>query len=179
MNWILLLSRRPDRVQTAIDLFDRQVGARVWVRDADGLEIPPPRELPKLATRLNRRPLPMLLGPGGGGSDFELELPERALFEADLGIEGLVGLDNLYRHPRDSTLVVSVRTQDGFEEAARFRPLPAKKRQLFWEPVRADLSRWGGSRVTLRLELVPGRKIDPEELAWWGSPRIIVAPEAN
>ncbi len=179
MNWILLLARRPDRGPTAIDLFDRQVGARVWVRDADGLEIPPPRELPKLATRLNRRPLPMLLGPGGGGIDFELELPERALFEADLGIEGLVGLDNLYRHPRDSTLVVSVRTQDGFEEAARFRPLPAKKRQLFWEPVRADLSRWGGSRVTLRLELVPGRKIDPEELAWWGSPRIIVAPEAN
>ena len=101
------------------------------------------------------------------------------MFQADVGLEGLVGLDNLYRHPRNSTLVVSVRSQGEFEEAARFRPLEAKKRQLFWTPVQVDLSRWGGSRVTLRLELVPEREIDPEELSWWGSPRIVVAPRAN
>ncbi|NRA03016.1 MAG: glycosyltransferase family 39 protein [Myxococcales bacterium] len=178
-NWILLLSRGPDRGPTAIDLFDQQASARAWIRDANGIEIPPPRELPTLATRLNRRPLPMLLGPRGGGIDFEIELPERAMFQADVGLEGLVGLDNLYRHPRNSTLVVSVRSQGEFEEAARFRPLEAKKRQLFWIPVQVDLSRWGGSRVTLRLELVPEREIDPEELSWWGSPRIVVAPRAN
>lgn len=178
-NWIVLLVRVLDRGPTAIDLFDLQNEARPFVRDDQGREVPPPRALPKLATRLNQRPLPMLLGPGGGGIDFELDLPEHAVFQAATGLEGLVGLDNLYRHPRDSTLVVSVGTADGFEEVARFEPLPAKKRQLYWTPVEADLSRWGGSRVTLRLELVPGRTIDPEELSWWGSPRIVVAPEPD
>jgi hypothetical protein len=41
-----------------------------------------------------------------------------------------------------------------------------------WTPVEADLSKWGGKQVILRLELEPEVPILEPELSWWGSPRV-------
>jgi len=40
-----------------------------------------------------------------------------------------------------------------------------------------DLSAWGGERVTLRLALSSDAPLDPDNLAFWGSPRIALSPK--
>ena len=130
---------------------------------------PPPEPAPKLATKLNRRPLPVLLGPGGGGIDFDLELPEGAIFQAGIGMAALVGKSNFYDQAYESRFLVSVATDGEFEKVDSVYLVVGG---MTWKPFEVDLSAYGGERVTLRLELVPDAPRDPDEVAFWGSPRI-------
>jgi hypothetical protein len=90
-SWILVLERGPDRGATALDLIDAGTAAEAWIRDHEGVRGPAPAAAPRLASRYNRRLLPILLGPGGGGIDFELEVPDGALFQADVGLRRIPG----------------------------------------------------------------------------------------
>ncbi len=168
-NWITVLERGPDRGETIIDLFDEQPRGRPWIRDGRGIERAPPEDAPKLATKLNRRPLPVLLGPRGGGIDFELELPEGAIFQAGIGMASLVGRADLYAQAVASRFQVSVATDGEFEKVDSVFLVAGG---ILWKPFEVDLSAYGGERVTLRLELVPNAPPDPDDVAFWGSPRI-------
>jgi hypothetical protein len=168
-SWLTVLEPGPDRGPTAIDLLEIQADARAWVRDRDGVEGPPPQPAPKLATRFNRRPLLVFLGPMGGGIDFEIEIPPDAVFEADVGIAALVGKDDLYEQAEQSRLEISVAREESFETLASVHLVSTGRR---WRPLRLDLSAYGGERVILRLELVPDAPLEPDLVAFWGSPRI-------
>ncbi|MEN8182167.1 MAG: hypothetical protein ABFS46_06485 [Myxococcota bacterium] len=172
---VFVLERGPDRGPTQIDLFERRHEARAFVRDERGLERASRREPPWLWTRQNRRPLAFVLGLGGGGLDFELELPEGARFEADVGMEELHG-DRIHQHPEGARLSLSVGHRGGFAEVASWRVLDAGDRANGWRAIEADLSPWAGQYVTLRLALTPEPGKPPRPLAWWGSPRIVAAP---
>ncbi len=50
---------------------------------------------------------------------------------------------------------------------------------LSWHPLEADLSAYAGERATLRLELTSDAPIAPGAMAFWGSPRIALPPEAE
>jgi hypothetical protein len=78
-SWITVLARGPDRGATAVDLVAERPRGRAWVRDEAG-RVRETSELPqRLAARQLRRPLPIALGPGGGGVDFELLVPNDAV----------------------------------------------------------------------------------------------------
>jgi hypothetical protein len=174
-SWLTVLQRGRDRGATAIDLVEAQKDARAWIRDRNGAEGPPPRTAPKLATKFNRRPLTVLLGSMGGGIDFEIEIPPDAVFEADIGIEGLVGIDDLYEQAEQSRLEVSVaREGSSFEKLASAHVVSTGRR---WRPLHLDLSAYGGERVILRLELLPDAPLEPDLVAFWGSPRIALRPQ--
>jgi hypothetical protein len=171
-NWIMVLARGPDRGATAIDLVTERSRGRAWVRDRDGrvsdaLEIPQ-----RLASRQLRRPLPITLGPGGGGIDFDLSIPPGAVFQAGVGYRGLVSVDHQYIHPLGTTLVVSVRGDGEFEPVASARIDDRLRAGRSWVPIEADLTAYGGRRVALRLEVRASRRIPPGKLSWFGSPRI-------
>jgi hypothetical protein len=171
-NWIMVFVRGPDRGVTAIDLVAERSRGHAWVRDEDG-NISETSERPqRLASRQLRRPLPIALGPGGGGVDFELLLPRVAVFQAGVGYRGLVSLDNQYIHPPGTTLAVSIRTDGEFEPVASVRIDDGLRAGRSWTPIEADLAAYGGRRVTLRLEVQAARPIPPGRLSWFGSPRI-------
>ncbi|MDH3213557.1 MAG: hypothetical protein OEM05_13825, partial [Myxococcales bacterium] len=111
-GWISLLERGPDRGPALLDLFDTRDQGRAWIRDGDGRQRPAPGPVPRLATRMNRRPLGVWLGPRGGGIDFAVEVPEGAVFQADVGLSELEGEDDPRRHAERSRLAVSVATRD-------------------------------------------------------------------
>jgi hypothetical protein len=178
-SWILVLTRGPDRGPTAVDLIEERSRARAWIRDRRG-EIREPREVPqRLAARQLRRPLPVSLGALGGGLDYELEIPEGAVFQAGVGYRGLVSVDHQYIHPRGTTLAVSV-SRDGtdFEQLAAVRVDDRPEGGRRWTPISADLSAYAGERVTLRLEVKAEQPLRGDRLAWWGSPRIALPPPA-
>jgi hypothetical protein len=178
-NWIMVLARGPDRGVTAIDLVREHSRGRTWVRDLGG-HVSETSELPqRLASRQLRRPLPIALGPGGGGVDFELLLPHGAVFQAGVGYRGLVSIDHQYIHPPGTTLAVSVRSDGEFEPVASVRIDDGRRAGRSWVPVEADLSAYGGRRVTLRLEVQAGRPIAPGRLSWFGSPRIALPASAG
>jgi hypothetical protein len=178
-NWIMVLARGPDRGATAIDLVAERSRGRAWVRDRSG-HISETSELPqRLASRQLRRPLPIAMGPGGGGVDFELLLPQVAVFQAGVGYRGLVSVDHQYIHPPGTTLVVSIRTDGEFEPVASVRIDDGLRAGRSWVPVEADLAAYGGRRVTLRLEVQAGRSIPPGRLSWFGSPRIALPVSAG
>jgi hypothetical protein len=168
-TWLTVLEPGPDRGPTAIDLFEAQADARAWVRDRDGVEGPAPERSPKFATKLNRRPLVVLLGPMGGGIDFGIELPPGAVFQAGVGLKHLVGLQDLYEQAQKSRFEVSVAREGSFQKLASVYLLSAGHR---WRQLEVDLSAYGGERVILRLELVPDAPLEPDLMAFWGSPRI-------
>jgi len=178
-NWIMVLARGPDRGVTAIDLVRERRRGRNWVRDLGG-HVSETSELPqRLASRQLRRPLPIALGPGGGGVDFELLLPHGAVFQAGVGYRGLVSVDHQYIHPPGTTLAVSVRSDGEFEPVASVRIDDGLRAGRSWVPVEADLAAYGGRRVTLRLEVQAGRPIPPGRLSWFGSPRIALPASAG
>jgi hypothetical protein len=139
------------------------------VRDRDGVEEPAPAPSPRLATKLNRRPLLVQLGPMGGGIDFEIELPPGAVFQAGIGLEELLGLQDRYKQAARSRLEVSVAREGSFQTLASAHLISTGHR---WRPLEVDLSGYGGERVILRLELVPDEPLEPDLVALWGSPRI-------
>ena len=175
-NWVSVLARGPDRGPTALDLFDAREQGRAWIRDGDGIEHPAPGPAPKLATKMNRRPLAVWLGPLGGGIDFEVEVPEDAVFQAGIGIHALVGAEDLFEQAEKVRFEVAVSRGGDFETAGSVFLVAGGNR---WKPFDADLSAWGGERVTLRLALTSNTPLDPEVVAFWGSPRIAVEAAAD
>jgi hypothetical protein len=172
-TWLAVLEPGPDRGPTAIDLFDRGREARAWTRDIRGAEETTLDPRPTLVTKMNRRPLGARLGPRGGGLDFEVTLPEGAIFESGIGIHALVAMDGMYGQADRCRFQLSVSTADGFTLVKK-RDLDESRRR--WTPFRADLSAYGGKRVTLRLEAIPLEPpFDTKDLAFWGSPRIATA----
>jgi len=173
-GWLVVLERRPDRGPTEIDLFEAQPGARRWQRDARGELRPVERPLPRLATSHHRRPLPLSLGPSGGGIDFEIELPEHALFQAEVGLERIYGVPT--PHPRNVRFELSIGRDGVFEPVASLRALAGPDQGDRWLPIEADLSAWAGQQVVLRLSIETSRHLRTTRLGWWGSPRIATRP---
>ena len=173
-SWINVLVRGRDRGRTVFDFVAERDRGRAWIRDTSGRELPA-REAPqRLAAKLLNRPLPIVLGPGGGGIDFDLVIPEGAEFQAGVGYRGLVSTDHQYLHPPGTTLVVAIARGDEFEALAELRIDDALTSGRRWTPVQVDLSAYAGERVSLRLEVRVARPLRGDRLAWWGSPRIAV-----
>jgi hypothetical protein len=126
------------------------------------------------------RPLAIPLGPHGGGVDYELVVPERAVFHAAVGYWALAAVDHQYLHSPVGRIAASIRVGDGaFEELAAAEYDQKHWLGRAWTPLEVDLARFAGQRVTLRLALRAGPEIDPAyRMAWFGSPRITV-PEAR
>ena len=175
-SWIRVLERGDDRGETAIDLLDRLERARFWVRTPAG-EQAIADDPPALAVQLNRRPLALLLGPEGGGADFELELPARARFEAGVGLARIARSGDVLSHATPVTLRVSL--ADAADPDARYEPLATLRIEpgdlaATWRPFGVDLPGEAGRRVRLRLE---GLDAPTAPVAvWWGSPRIVSRP---
>ena len=171
-GWLTVLERGPDRGATVIDLIDELPTARAFTRGsiAERARTDPPPQLP---TRLNHRPLAFWLGPRGGGIDFEIDVPEDAVFQAGVGFGVFrYRADRLYKHPRRTRMAVSVRDGAGFKRLGSERVLFGRDQGLAWHPIEVGLGAYGGKHVTLRLELLADRPLDPGLLSWWGSPRI-------
>jgi hypothetical protein len=173
-GWIVVLERAPDRGPTRIDLFEDQQRGRRWLRDARGELRAVDRPLPRLATSHLRRPLPIALGAAGGGIDFDLEVPEHALFQAAVGLERIYGVPR--PHPRNVRFELSVGRDGVFEPIASVRALAGPDQGDRWMPIEADLSAWAGERVVLRLSIETSRRLRTMRLGWWGSPRITTRP---
>jgi hypothetical protein len=114
----------------------------------------------------------MRVGRFGGGIDYEVRIPEAGRFEADIGYRGMISTEGFYEHPPRSHMKLSVGSDGVFETVLDARVDDSENGGRTWTPVEADLSRWGGERVTLRLELEPESPISEPELSWWGSPRL-------
>ncbi|MFQ5515245.1 MAG: hypothetical protein ACE5FG_12540 [Myxococcota bacterium] len=175
-SWIIVVERGPDRGPTAIDLLDQASGAQRWIRNIRGVMRPIERQPPRVAGRQIRRPLAVELGPFGGGIDFELELPQRAVFQAGIGMRGMVSLRDFHVHPRGATMIVSIGRDGRFETLAEVPVDDSPGGSRRWTPVEVDLARWGGQRVTLRLEARPESLFGRDTFTWWGSPRIALPP---
>lgn len=169
---VVVLERGPDRGPTAVDLGELWEGGRLYLVSESGEEEAVARALPRLVNRLNRRPFAILVGPGGGGIELGVRLPEGAVFEADVGLRGVMSSLGLLQHPRPVEMRLLVAEPGGaFELAGRTSVGVTGGRR--WKPFQVDLSRWGGREVILRLESVPGRRLEEEAVVWWGSPRIV------
>jgi 4-amino-4-deoxy-L-arabinose transferase-like glycosyltransferase len=183
-DWLLVLVRGLDRGEAFVDLVDAQASGRRWKRDGEGVE-QAASSPPKLAVRHNRRPLAFWMGPGGGGIDFDLEIPERALFEADVGFPLIMASDSRFEQAPRVLMRVAIREAESFEPLREDRlvhDLTPRWTRIdtapgrHWVPMVVDLRRYAGRRVTLRLEAIPEAPYLPEvdrSLAWWGSPRIV------
>ena len=183
-SWVHVLVRGEDRGPTVVDFFDDRDQGRYWVRGTGGAVEPAPETPARLAAHFNRRPLSMLLGPRGGGVDFDVDVPEAAFFQGDVGLEGMTAADDFFQHPRNTRLVVQVR-REGEPNFQLLHAEPVLSKNYVrtagrdWTPVEVDLSDYGGERVTLRLAMEVDRLIQPGRLSWWGSPRIALRPGTN
>ncbi len=177
-SWIVVLERGQDRGPVGVDLLGERSRASRWIRTLSGRELSTTEPLPKVGVRQNHRPLLVQLGPRGGWVDFELRLPPGARFRAGVGFRGLVSRQNMHVHPSGATMELAVRAQgkSDFETLARHRVDDSRWGGRRWEPFEADLARFGGQRVTLRLATVPDYFFGAETFSWWGSPRITLPP---
>jgi hypothetical protein len=174
-SWIVVLERGTDRGQTQLDLFDEQFSARAWMRDAAGRMILRDATPPKLATRANRRPLPIVVGAGGGGLDYEIEVPPNAWFHAGIGLARVDAPNGPRTHVRGARLELALREGSGPFETLASQPVPVERGAgTRWTPLEVDLGPYAGRRVTLRLQVVGDAPLRPGALAWWGSPVIVV-----
>ena len=179
-NWMLVLERGPDRGATHTDLIEIASSGRPWVRVRDGSLRPARVFRETIGTVQNRRFLSLLLGVRGGGIDFDLNIPERAVFQASVGYPMIgTGSKRVYRHPRASRMELSIAVDGDFRSLAEKQVLVKGEAIRRWMPFEVDLSEFAGRSVTLRLELNPSRPIEHGELAWWGSPRIAIRPNPH
>jgi len=179
-GWLTLLERGRDRGATLVDLFDQRAEGTPFVRRADGALEAPDRPAPRLATRYNRRPLAWRVDARGGGMDFDLTIPPDAEFQSSVGLRQAIGLTAVYDHPTAVYATVSLAPEGGrLQEIARRRIPSRAGGPGGWQPLVADLSRWAGQRVTLRLEVRSDEPIAAPRLAWFGSPRLARSPNAQ
>jgi hypothetical protein len=178
-NWMLVLERGPDRGATHTDLIELASKGRPWIRMRDGSLNWGHVVGDQIAAAQNRRLLPIALGVRGGGIDFDLTIPEGAIFQADVGFPEATGFKAVYTHPPASQMVVSIKTNGEFQRLVAKNVLTTKKKLRRWTPIEVDLSRFAGQDVTLRLQLRNSRPIRRIELGWWGSPRIALRPDAD
>jgi len=177
-----VLERGADRGATAVDLFAMRDEGRRFTLDGTGRESVPDGSAPELATRQNRRPLAVVLGEGGGGIDFDVDVPPGARFETAFGLQSIPGPSGNERHAGAVDLEILVRGADEdagapFERLASDPIRFANGMGAAWRTRRIDLSEHAGERVTLRLQAVPSAAAKPGSLVWWGSPRL-VGPDA-
>ena len=177
-NWIMVFARGPDRGETVVDFVAERAKGRAWVRESDGSVSAVAQPSRRLAARQLHRPLPIALGPGGGGIDFDVEVPEGAVFQAGIGYRYLAAVDARYLHPPGMTLVVSIRSDDEFTPLLSERIDDDLRTGRRWKPIEADLSLYADRAVTLRLEVRAKRSPPEGALSWFGSPRIAL-PAAN
>ena len=124
----------------------------------------------RVPTRQNRRPLALPLGPGGGGIDWTLVVPEEARFQVSVGFRKIQG----WRQPNRMRFDVKISEGEGF------RPLASQSVSFGanqgggrrWSEIDLDLSSFTGRRVVLRLEAIPARPPESGRVALLGSPRI-------
>jgi hypothetical protein len=174
LHWLTVLERVPDRGAALVDLFAIAQRGRPFTRDAAGALAPAPPFDERLGTRRNRRPLAFLIGAGGGGIDFEVDLPEHASFRGDVSLGGAYSERQVYRTPPLSRFVVSVGEGDTWTPVAE-QTLGAGWSQR-WLPLEGDLSAWAGRRVTLRIEMFRSEKVQKTriiQIGCVGSPRIV------
>lgn len=171
-SWLVVLERSKDRGPTLIDFFDTRETGRRWIRSESGELVRTREEVPILATRHNRRPLAYHMGPRGAGIDFDIEVPENAVFESAVGFQGMWGRGELFAHQRHSRMAVSIKRDGVFQLLDSFPVFFSERLDYGWMPVAVDLSDYAGEKVTLRLYIMPAGKVNLEALAWWGSPRI-------
>ena len=177
-DWIVVFERGVDRGATAIDLMAIQGKARNWIRTppADALKIRIIEdELPVLATIQNRSPMPMWVGAYGGGIDYEIEVPEDGVFQADVGLAEIRGRRR--KHPRRIRFSISVSVGGPFKMLSRQEVLRDKSEGSQWVPFEVDLAAYAGRHVTLRLEATPLQPPTKRQIVWWGSPRLISQPD--
>ena len=174
-TWIFVLERGPDQGEDVIDLIDERPRARGFVRDEHGVVRDSSLPLPRLGSRQLMRPLPIPLGPHGGGVDYDLVVPPGATFRAAVGYWALAAIDHQYLHSPGGRVAATIASDGGVEEIASVDSSEQWWPGRQWTPIAVDLSRWAGQRVTLRLELRSDLEILPEHrMSWWGSPRITV-----
>lgn len=178
-SWIVVLERSRDRGATLVDLFDEQDRGRRWIRTQQGQIVAAEQQAPVLGSRHNRRPLAFVLGARGGGIDFDIEVPEGAVFEASVGFKYMIGLGARYAHQRGARMAVSVRSGERFQLVGSVPVFFGRRLDYGWLPLAVDLSAFAGQQVTLRLQLLPEGPVDPQAIAWWGSPRITRRPVAT
>jgi hypothetical protein len=174
LHWLTVLERVPDRGEVLVDFFALAKTGRPFTRGADGTLASAPPFDERLGTRRNRRPLAFLLGDGGGGIDFEVDVPERALFRGDVSLGGAFSERTVYRTPPLSRFVVSVREGEAWQPVAE-QELERGWSQR-WLPLEADLSPWAGRRVTLRIEMFRAKEIRKTritQIGCVGSPRLV------
>jgi hypothetical protein len=174
-KWMVILERGPDRGPTHTDLIEIASAGKFWVRMRNGSLRQAPVFREPIPTVQNRRFLPFVLGPRGGGIDFDVEIPEGGVFQASVGYPVIATrAKGGYRHPPVSQMTLSIGTEDGLEKIAETRVVIADDADAHWENFEVDLAEFAGRAVTLRLELTPNRPLKPGRLAWWGSPRIAI-----
>jgi hypothetical protein len=178
-SWISLLERGRDRGPTAIDLFDVRDRGRAWIRGRDGAERSAPGPAPNGGTRMNRRPLMLILGPRGGGIDFDIDVPYDAVFQAGVGLRSVGDGKDAYFHAKRSRAVVSIATAGRVEILAEAPVLQGEHDGLSWDPLEADLSAYASERAILRLEVSSDAPIAPGAMGFWGSPRIAAPSETE
>ena len=173
-NWLVVLERGIDRGPTHLDLIENLSDLRPWVRLPDGRRKWAHLMRDVIATAQNRRFLPIILGGGGGGIDFDVDVPENAVFQASVGYPAATGAKAAYPHHPGSRMILSIREDGEFRrlKTATVNPKPDEIPQ--WVPFEVDLSEFAGRSVTLRLHLLSAWPIGPGSVGWFGSPRIAI-----
>jgi hypothetical protein len=174
LSWIQVAERGPDTGATHFDFIDERRQGRFWTRDVDGHMGLAQDSAPKLPSRQIRRLLGITVGAGGGGVDYDVEVPEGGFFQAYVGIPAVVSMSDLHEHPGSARHAVSISIDGktfrrlGTTRLADRGPDSARR----WRELRADLSALAGRRIVVRLELIADAPMGEGALAWWGSPRI-------
>jgi hypothetical protein len=174
LHWLSVLERSRDRGAAAIDLVAVAASGRTFIRNRAGELAAAPALPARLATRRNRRPLGFPLGPGGGGIDFEIDVPADAFFEAGASLGEVYSENEVFIVPPRSRIVVSIGRGEELAPVAEVS-LGAGSSQR-WIPLEADLAAWAGQRVALRLELVRSGEVtltNRVPIGYLGSPRIV------
>jgi hypothetical protein len=173
-SWIVPAVRGKDRGPVLIDLVKERPHASAWLAGPGGRTETEQDELPKLGSRQFRRLFPIMVAGYGGGIDFQIEVPQDALFQADIGLTHANSARGLHMHQAGTVHAVSISRPDGqFDtlEVVRLTDIDPLERAR-WHPIEVDLSPWAGEAVTLRLEVRTERGRWVPGVEWWGSPRI-------
>jgi hypothetical protein len=177
IHWLSVLERGADRGATEVDLVALAASGRTFTRDREGKVEAAPALPERLATRRNRRLLGFKLGAGGGGVDFEIDVPERAAFQADASLGSAFSESEIFTVPPHSRILVSIGRAGELAPIAEVT-LGAGNSQR-WIPLEADLAAWAGQRMTLRLELLRPDTFaltKSVQIGYLGSPRLVRRP---